>query len=169
LPFAYTITAKNMPRSPARGSIMRKRTISKVADEAGVGVETVRFYERSGVLRKPSPPDQGWRHYPESAVWTIRYVKNAQAMGFSLSDCKKLLRNHARPPEFCRNVRMLAAGKVAVIEAEIQRLKSLRKAIKAFLKKCEKRQASGSCPIYEHVAPELAARDSNVAVSTKRM
>ncbi len=137
---------------------MSKRTISKAAKEAGVGVETVRFYERSGILPKPSPPDGGWRHYPESAVWIIRYIKNAQAMGLSLADCKKLLGSNARPPQFCHNVRSLVASKLAVIDSEIQRLRSLRKEIKVFLAKCEKREATGSCPIYDHVASELAER-----------
>jgi DNA-binding transcriptional MerR regulator len=115
----------------------------------------VRFYERSGVLAKPGRPPQGWRHYPENAVWTIRYVKNAQAMGFSLSDCKAILSSGARPPQFCRSVRAIAAEKLANVEAEIQRLKSLRKQIRTFLKQCEQRESTGSCPIYGHLAPGL--------------
>ncbi len=130
---------------------MAKRTISKVAAAAGVGIETVRFYERSGVLVKPSRPGEGWRHYPESSVWTIRYIKAAQAMGFSLRDCKQLLAGNARPPEFCRNVRILASKKIEGLDAEIRRLKQVRREIKQFLIKCEKRQATGTCPVFDNL------------------
>ena len=130
---------------------MAKRTISKVANAAGVGVETVRFYERSGVLEKPSRPVEGWRQYPESSVWTIRYVKAAQSMGFSLRDCKRLLAGNARPPEFCRNVRLLANSKLEALDAEILRLKQMRREIKQFLIKCERRQSTGTCPMFENL------------------
>lgn len=137
---------------------MPKRTISKAATEAGVGIETIRFYERSGVLEKPPAPEQGWRHYPESAVWTIRYIKNAQAMGLCLADCKELLHSGARPPRFCRNVRSLVASKLDSIDSEIRRLQGVRKEMRQFLAKCEKREATGSCPIYEHIASSAGTK-----------
>lgn len=137
---------------------MPKRTISKAANEAGVGVETVRFYERSGVLVKPSAPEQGWRHYPESAVWVIRYIKNAQALGFSLADCRKVLASNARPPAFCRNVRTLAEGKLEELDSEIRRLQGIRREIKQFLARCAKSEAKGACPIYDHVASAMAEK-----------
>ena len=62
------------------------RTIGKLAKEAGVNVETIRFYERRGLLRQPRLPTSGWRVYDDSAVWVIHYIKLGRQLGFSLGE-----------------------------------------------------------------------------------
>jgi DNA-binding transcriptional MerR regulator len=135
---------------------MPRRTISKAAREAGVGVETVRFYERSGVIARPEEPVEGWRQYPESAVWKIRYVKDAQKLGFSLADCKALVSGcaNSKPPVFCRTVRAVAAAKLNAIEGEIRKLKTVRKKLKTFLSQCEAQEHAGRCPIFERISTD---------------
>ena len=77
-------------------------TIGKVAGEAGVGVETVRFYERKGLIRKPRRPSNGgYRTYPSDAVERILFIRQAQELGFSLREIKELLSLQADPATDC--------------------------------------------------------------------
>ncbi|HKS76103.1 MAG TPA: MerR family transcriptional regulator, partial [Terriglobales bacterium] len=69
---------------------MKRRTISKLAREAGVGIETVRFYEKRGILKQPDAPAEGWREYGDEALETIRYIKIGQQMGFKLAEMQRL-------------------------------------------------------------------------------
>ena len=138
---------------------MPRRTISKAAREAGVSVETVRFYERMGILAKPDDSSEGWRQYPETTVWTIHYIKDAQKMSFSLSDCKTILEQskHAVPPHFCKSVRQMAEKKLDAVNEEIQKLRAVRKSIKTFLTKCKARERTGACPIFERIRVTYAS------------
>ena len=70
---------------------MSSLSIGALAKRSGVGVETVRFYERRGLVRRPSRPRAGYRAYPEDAIGRIRFIRNAQALGFSLQEIKELL------------------------------------------------------------------------------
>lgn len=70
---------------------MKSRTIGKLAEEAGVHVETIRYYERRGILAQPQKPENGWRTYGDDSLSTLRFVKRAQWMGFSLDEIEELL------------------------------------------------------------------------------
>jgi len=82
--------------------VARPRTIGRLAEEAGVNVETIRFYERSGLLRQPKAPVSGWRVYDGSAVWIIHYIKLGRQLGFTLAELKALLANVGTGKRFCR-------------------------------------------------------------------
>ena len=69
---------------------MKGKTIGKLAKEAGIGVETIRFYEQRGILKQPPAPASGWRQYSEEALSTIRYIKVGQQLGFTLSEMERL-------------------------------------------------------------------------------
>src|SRR5260370_29676239 len=80
---------KNMFR--ASEASPRPRTIGKLAKEAKVNVETIRFYERRGLLRRPKRPVSGWRVYDDSAVWVIHYIKLARQLGFTLGEIRRVM------------------------------------------------------------------------------
>jgi MerR family mercuric resistance operon transcriptional regulator len=82
----------------------RPRTIGRLAKEAGVHVETIRFYERRGLLRQPKSPASGWRVYDLSAVWILHYIKLGRQLGFTLSELKTLLANVDSGKMFCKSV-----------------------------------------------------------------
>ncbi len=123
-----------------------KRTISKLASESGVGVETVRYYQRLGVLKAPEAED-GWREYPDEAVAAIRYVKEAQRLGFTLAEVKRLKEGAADSPAFCNGVRSAAVSKIAALESEIKRLLHARRELRAFISRCASLEEHARCPI----------------------
>ena len=86
--------------------------IGEVAAQAGVNVETLRYYERRGLLREPERQQSGYRAYPEDAVRIVLFIKRAQELGFTLADVQVLLHLAAGGPGTCREVRTLATAKI---------------------------------------------------------
>jgi MerR family mercuric resistance operon transcriptional regulator len=88
---------------------MASLSIGALAKQAGVGVETVRFYERRGLVRPPAKPAAGYRSYPEEAIGRIRFIRNAQALGFTLQEVKELLALRVTAGASCAAVRSRTA------------------------------------------------------------
>jgi DNA-binding transcriptional MerR regulator len=126
------------------------RTIGKLAAEAGVNVETVRFYERSGVLQQPAEPEHGWRKYGEDALVTLRYVREARRLGLTVADIGQLRELTNGPqPEFCQGVRKTVENRIHVIEERIAELDRLRQGLTQWLDACRARSPSATCPTYQ--------------------
>src|SRR5690242_14840805 len=109
-----------------------RRTIGRLASEAGVSVETVRYYERRGLLQQPRR-DTGGREYSDEALWIIRYVKTAQGLGMSLKSIETLLRSAEQSPNFCASVRAAARDKIAEIDATMAALSEQRRGLSEFV------------------------------------
>lgn len=123
---------------------MKALRISELAAAGGVGVETVRFYQRKGLLGTPAGPARGGRHYGSEDVRRIRYVKRAQAAGFSLADIATLIdldRTDDRP-----RARQMARDRLAAIEAQIAQLEEARARLARLAATCARGEA-GPCPI----------------------
>ena len=136
-------------------------TIGALAKGAGVGVETIRFYEREGLLARPARPAGGYRKYPASAVERIRFIRHAQALGFSLEDVASLLSLKVTAGSSCAAVRGKAAAKLADVEDRIANLQQIRAALETLVAACPGRGALGSCTILQ--ALEAAAPDTKLA------
>ena len=91
-------------------------TIGKVAREAGVGVETIRFYEREGLLESPDRRPSGYRQYEPEAIARLRFIKQAQRLGFTLREIKELLALKLDPDATRKQVKERAVAKIADIE-----------------------------------------------------
>jgi MerR family mercuric resistance operon transcriptional regulator len=131
---------------------MKRRTIGKLAKEAGVGVETVRFYERRGILRQPPKPQQGYRAYSERDLATIKYVKEAQALSFSLDEVQSLFsRAEGNATGFCSSVRVVAREKLATVQKQIADLRKLEIRLAAFLVDCAANKGEKNCPILRQI------------------
>lgn len=129
---------------------MKARTIGVLAREAEVNVETIRFYEREGLLGQPPKPKGGWRVYGDEAVWTVRYIRLAQRMGFSLADVKVLGRQLRDGGNSSRDFRELLESRLRATKEEIDRLQSVRSEIERMLANCRTRSGLGRCPILQH-------------------
>ena len=105
---------------------MSRRTIGKLAKEANVNVETIRFYERRGLLKRPAQPDNGWREYGDTALWAVCYIRQAQRLGFSLREIKKLRMNFEDRGTFCRSLHEALAAKLRETDEEIGRLMRMK-------------------------------------------
>jgi MerR family copper efflux transcriptional regulator len=137
---------------------MKPRTIGVLAKESGVGVETIRFYERAGLLKQPPLPPNGWRVYGEEAVWTVRYIRLAQKLGFSLGDVKQLGRRLAARGDFCRDFREALEAKLEETSAEIERLAGVRAEIERTLGSCQAKAGLGECPIAKRLPATTRSR-----------
>jgi len=124
-------------------------TIGTLARRAGVGVETVRFYERRGLVRRPARPRAGYRAYPEEAVGRIRFIRNAQAVGFTLQEVKELLALRVTAGTSCAAVRSRASAKVADVESRLADLERIRKALENLVAACPGRGALVNCSILD--------------------
>ena len=128
---------------------MAAYTIGQVARRSGVGVETVRFYEREGLIPQPPRPDSGFRRYPQDSVSRIRFIQRSKALGFSLREIKELLSLRVDSATSCGEVKRRAEEKVADIERKIHTLQEMKKALARMTAACRGRGPTGDCPILE--------------------
>ncbi len=126
---------------------MRTIGIGQLAKAAGVGVETVRFYERKGLLDVPARKDSGYRQYDDDAVERLRLIRRAQQVGFTLKEIRDLLALRDDPDARRADVRDRATGKVADIDAKVRDLLAMRESLVAFLTSCEGDGPASGCPI----------------------
>ena len=125
-------------------------TISKAAQQAGVGVETIRFYERKGLIEQPPKPvsNGGFRHYPVDTVARIRFIRQAQALGFSLREIIELLALQTETSD-CAVVRQQAQVKLDEINHKIRQLQGMQEALKQLIIACPGQGQLQTCPIID--------------------
>lgn len=125
---------------------MNRVTISKAAGLAGVGVETIRFYERRRLIeRPPKPKDSGFRDYPIETIRRIRFIRQAQDLGFSLKEINELLSLQADPSADCADVRARAQTKLEGIDQKIAQLGAIRSALQGLISACPGRGPAARC------------------------
>jgi MerR family mercuric resistance operon transcriptional regulator len=121
-------------------------TIGKLAECTGVNVETIRYYQRRGLLNEPRKPLEGYRRYPADAAKRVRFIKRAQALGFTLEEVAGLLRIDSAGA--CAETRELAAHKLALIEEKLAQLGAIRDGLTALVSKCGSGR-NRACPIIQ--------------------
>ena len=128
---------------------MAALSIGQVARQAGVGVETVRFYERQGLLAEPARRASGYRQYDAEAVAVLRFIRRAKELGFTLREIKGLLGLRLDASATRAEVRQQARAKVADIEARVADLQRMRDVLLNLIRKCHGDGAASGCPILE--------------------
>lgn len=123
--------------------------IGEVAERADVNVQTLRYYERRGLLPAPRRRPSGYREYPLDAVRLVRFIKRAQALGFTLLDIQELIDLRQNRTKSRAQVRALAAAKVSDIAARVRRLNAMRRALEELVNACSCDGVSRECPIIE--------------------
>jgi len=122
------------------------RTIAKAAREAGVNVETIRYYERRGLIDQPRGLS-GYRTYPEETIRRVRFIKRAQALGFSLREIKDLLALRRGRAGTSAEVRRKAEAKLAGIDGKIRELRAMREGLQTLAAACPGSGPVERCPI----------------------
>lgn len=123
---------------------------SDVARAAGVHVQTLRFYEREGILPAPRRAPSGYRQYGEDAVRIVRFVKRAQELGFTLREAKELLRLRAAGPKRASAARAAAVAKAKDIDEKVRDLLAMRAALTTLVEACTCADGGAvRCPILE--------------------
>jgi len=130
---------------------MEALTIGRLAKQAGVGVETIRFYEREGLIAQPDRRVSGYRQYPREAVRRVRFIRHAKDLGFTLREIQELLDLRVDPRSTCADVRGRAKTKIADIEERITSLERMKGALERLACKCRGRGPTTDCPILEEL------------------
>jgi Hg(II)-responsive transcriptional regulator len=132
-------------------------TIGTLAKQAGVGVETVRFYERKGLITKPARSGSAFRHYGPDEIQKIRFIKRAQELGFTLKESKEIMEvNKTAGKLTCSDVSSKAQSKIAEIEEKIRDLKKIKRSLGELVKACSEGQdAMSECRIMECFKPGM--------------
>lgn len=140
---------------------MRDLTIAKAAREAGVGVETIRFYERRGLIEQPPKPQgSGFRIYSPEQVKRIKFIRQAQQIGFSLHEIQELLSLRTDPKADCSTVRSQAVAKLDEVKRKIDQLRQIGAALEGLIAVCPGKGGLQACTILDTLEPEhgLASR-----------
>lgn len=134
---------------------MARMTISRLAQAGGVGIETVRYYQRRGLLTEPDRPDgSGFRSYAEKDIQRLRFIRQAQAAGFTLEAIRELLALDAT--EDRDRARAIARERIAALDAKIAEMQAARAALSKLADNCAA-NSFGPCPILSAFTPELGA------------
>jgi DNA-binding transcriptional MerR regulator len=127
----------------------------EVAAQAGVNVQTLRYYERRGLLREPPRRASGYRVYERDAVQVVRFVKRAQTLGFSLEEIESLLELAAGGPDSCEAARRLAEEKIVQLELRIAQLATMRDSLRKLAATCARPRSRRECPLLHAMEHEL--------------
>jgi MerR family transcriptional regulator, mercuric resistance operon regulatory protein len=130
--------------------VSEELTIGKLAQRAGVNIQTIRYYQRRGLMEEPRKPLGGYRRYPASMAKRLHFIKRAQHLGFTLEEVKNLLL--LEDGQNCRETRLLAERKLAVIQQRIDDLVCMRRTLRQLIAECGEGRRPRSCPIIATLA-----------------
>ena len=126
-------------------------TAGKLAKAADVNVETLRYYEKRGLLPEPPRKESGYRVYPESAVDRLKFIKGAQVLGFTLDEIQDLLEMRIDTHANRADVRQRATEKIADIQEKIEALEQMKQALEHLVHQCHGDGSTAECPILEAI------------------
>ena len=130
-------------------------SIGKVAKQAGISVETIRFYERKGLLQEPQRKESGYRQYQEEDVRKLVFIQHAKNLGFSLNEIRDLMSLQADSKSTSREVKNMAENKLQDIEEKIKMLQRMRRTLKHLVDKCPGKGPTTECPILDALAGDI--------------
>lgn len=132
-------------------------TISRLAREAGVGIDTVRYYERAGLLPEPPRRASGYRDFPVATVQRLNFIRRAKALGFSLEEIRGLLQLSADSGRGVAGVKASAEAKLRVVDERIAELQRMRDGLRELVRACPGHGELQSCPILGALGGEAKA------------
>jgi Hg(II)-responsive transcriptional regulator len=147
--------------------MMKELTIGALAKAAGVNVETIRFYERKGLLSRPPKPEEGYRRYSIDAVNLVRFIKGAQRLGFSLKEIAELLVLGRQGEISCMEMLDLTSRKVVDIDHKSAALEVMKSTLLELAGKCPGAGDLALCPIWERMADIPERREAKEMAKRK--
>ena len=131
--------------------------IGQLAKITGVNVQTVRYYERCNLLQPTDRKASGYRVYGDDALRRLRFIKNAQALGFTLREVKELLNLQVSSVARCGTIRVKAQAKLRQVEAKARNLRALARALKSLIRTCRAGQPTERCPILQRLDKDITS------------
>lgn len=126
---------------------MTAMKIGEIAKRSGIGIETIRYYEREELLEEPQRRPSGYRQYDASTLERLKYIRRAKELGFTLSEIRDLLELSFASQISCDHVRQRAETKLNDIEGKIRSLQTMRRSLNGILKRCQARNSTDDCPL----------------------
>lgn len=133
---------------------MQTLTIGAIAKEAGVGIDTIRYYERSGLLPEPQRRASGYRDYSAETVKQLRFIRRAKELGFTLDEIGELMSLSVQREDGVKGVKASAEAKLAVVEAKLKELQRIRLGLKKLIAACPGHGRLDQCPIIAALSKE---------------
>ncbi len=133
---------------------MKRLTRGELAKKSGVNFATIRYYEKLGLLLEPPRSNAGYRMFSTESINRIRFIKQAQELGFSLKEIKELLNLRVKPEATTADVRKRATEKIADIGNKIKRLREIKKSLEVLVDSCCDEASASECPILENLSSE---------------
>lgn len=133
---------------------MERLSTGEVAERAGVGVETIRFYEREGLIEEPPRTGAGYRQFPPRVVTRLRFIRSAKDLGFTLREIRELLSLRAGPGRNRDDARRMAREKLDEVDGKIDALQRIRHALASLVDQCRGGGVAEECPILEAMEPD---------------
>lgn len=134
-------------------------TTGELAKASGIGVETVRYYERIGILPEPERTPSGHRRYGQADLRRVRFVRAAQELGFTLTEIRELLELRVEAGKSCRHVAAKADDVILRIDRKIDELDSMRRGLGALRDCCDRQTPTGDCPILDALDGDSGGTD----------
>jgi Hg(II)-responsive transcriptional regulator len=125
--------------------------IGELSKQSGAGIETIRFYERNGLLAKPDRSPSGYRHYDASVVARLQFIRRAKDLGFTLAEIKEILALWFDANTRCEHVRQRAEQKIADIEDKVRSLHKMKRSLKKVISECESQDSVDDCPLMKGI------------------
>ena len=126
---------------------METLTIGQLAKRAGLNIQTIRYYERRGLMPAPQRRESGYRYYLDEDLSRLEFIKHAKSLGFSLREISELLALRVDPDHTCDDFREEATQKISEIDFKIKQLRRIRKALLQLTLACQTKEATVACPI----------------------
>ncbi len=123
--------------------------IGEVAKQSGLSVETIRYYEKEGLLEKPRRKESGYRQYNHDVIARLSFIQQAKELGFSLKEIGELLSIKSDKNNVCDDVKQLAQQKLVNIESKIKLLQRMKRSLKKLVNVCPSKAPVSDCPILE--------------------
>ena len=136
-------------------------TIGRLAKDVGVNIQTIRYYERLKLLAPTARMPSGYRLYGTAEVQRLRFIKNAQALGFTLQEIMDLLNLRVSSAARCGDVQQKAAAKLAAVEVKVLDLQALARALRSLIRTCRAGQPTNRCPILKSLEKKGRMNDGN--------
>ena len=128
---------------------MKVLRIGEVARQTGIGIETIRYYERKGLLAEPNRRPSGYRQYDEAVVDRLKFIRRTKELGFTLAEISELLDLWVHSDAECCQVRQKAREKIEEIEQKVKALNGMKRALKNLVEQCEQQGSLRECPLLD--------------------
>lgn len=131
------------------GKTERAMSIGTLSKETGIGIETIRFYERLGLIVPVGRKSSGYRIFDDGSLKALGFIRHAKELGFSLSEIQDLLNLKADKKSKCQSVQLKAKAQLRSVEEKISHLKRIKKVLSELIEQCRQRKIDSECPLLD--------------------